>query len=217
MNPILIQLFIKLFVFKTDKEYSFEVHEPGAHAPNILQEVQDFRKKHYTDRFPYLLSPLQAQIESKLQLDERSYQVVGRSKANGKIVGSLRLTPYPFELTELNDQYHLSKEEYGEKLEIGRLVIDPQFHNVGKKLMILAGIHSSEKTKFEGFIGVSRTEKISYFKNFGMRIISDEIQLKGRPMNYLIILSDFKTMRSNVMKNIVTRLITLPSFQRKTL
>lgn len=215
MIQTLIQLFIKLFVFKTDREYSFEVHEPGAHSQLILQEIKTFREKQYSDKYPYLLAPLQLQIESKLALDERSYQVIARRKTNGAIIGSLRLTPFPFELTELNDQYIWNTAEFCQKLEIGRLITDPTVRNVGKKIMILAGIHSSENTHFEGFIGVSRSEKISYFQNFGMKVISNEIKLKGRPMNYRVIISDFNTMRSNVVKNFVARLIALPFISRE--
>lgn len=211
----LVQLFIKLFVFKTDREYSYEVHTPNNHSPKILQEIKVFRNKLYADKTPYLLSPLQSEIESKFNLDERSFQVIARRKSNGEIIGSLRLTPYPFELAALNDEINWSRPDFTNKLEIGRLLTDPSVRNVGKKIMILAGIHSSENTNFEGFIGVSRTERIEYFKNFGMKVISNEINLKGRPMKYFVINSDFNTMRSNVVKNFVSRLVEVPLLSRE--
>ncbi len=123
-------------------------------------------------------------------------------------MGCLRLTPYIFELSELCDV--LDWRDFQHKVEIGRLVTDPSVKNVGKKLMMLAGIYIVENTDFKGFVGVCKSEKIDYFKKFGMKVISEEISLKGRPHKYLIITSNFRAMRKNVMINFASRLAKLP-------
>lgn len=208
MLSILVQLFIKIFVIKADNDYRYEVHEPKSLNPLLIQEIETFRARLYHRKAPYLLSPTQNEIEKRLTLDERSYQVIARRKTNGELVGALRLTPYPFEVTELSS-IDFQKPEYLDKLEIGRLLTDPSVRNVGKKIMILGGIHIVENTNFKGFLGVVRAEKIKYFKNFGMQVISDKINLKGRPHDYLAIVSDFKTMRHSVRTNILKN-ITVP-------
>lgn len=208
MLSLLVQLFIKIFVIKADNDYSYEVHEPTSLNPLLIKEIETFRARLYNRKAPYLLAPTQIEIEKKLSLDERSYQVIARRKSNGELVGTLRLTPYPFEVTELTT-IDFNQPEYLDKLEIGRLLTDPSVRNVGKKIMILGGIHIVENTDFKGFLGVVRAEKIKYFKNFGMQVISDKINLKGRPHDYLAIISDFKTMRQAVRTNILKN-ITVP-------
>jgi hypothetical protein len=216
MTHKMIQLFIKLFVLKTDSDFYYEVHTPQDLTPTLLNEIQLFREKIYSIKCPYLLEKHQLEIERKLSLDERSFQVIARKKSNDLMVGSLRLTPYPFELTELSQHLDWSKAEYSKNLEIGRLLTDPTVRNVGKKILILAGIHASEKTNgYNGFIGISRTQNISYFKKYGMSVISKEINLIGRPTKYQVIQADFKTMRKNVLKNFVTRLMALPSLTKE--
>ncbi len=215
MRTFLTQLLIKVLVINSDKEFSFEVHEPGSLSSHLLLQINNFRERNYSRKCPYLLAPEQSEIEARLALDERSYQFIARRKSTGEIVGNLRLTPYPFELTELSDHMIWDQPAYLKHLEIGRLLTDPSVRDVGKKILILAGIHASETSNYKGFIGVSRVESISYFKRFGMSPLSGQVNLKGRPKKYFIIHSDFKTMRLNVMKNYVSRLMTLPFFTKE--
>ncbi len=206
MISTLAQFYIKVFVIRSDEDYSYNVHSPNDLSVEFLQEVSSFRSRHYEQSCPYLLSTSQAEIESKLLLDERSYHVIARSKLSGEIVGALRLTPAPFELSELFDISSLQEADYINKLEIGRLITNSSVRNVGKKMMMLAGIFSSENTTHNGFFGTCRAEKMTYFEKFGMKIVSQEVSLRGRPNTYFIISSDFKTMRINVLKNFVSRL-----------
>lgn len=214
MFAYIVQLFIKIFVIKADNDFSYEVHEPRLLSTILIEEINHFRAKLYSRKMPYLLAPTQIQIEEKLTIDQRSFHILARRKTDGAIVGCLRLTPFPFELTELYED--TTYTDYQDQLEIGRLVTDPSVRNVGKKIMILAGIHAVENTNYKGFVGVVRAEKIRYFENFGMKIISPVINLKGRPHNYLTITSDFNTMRTSVRKNVLKRFSTpLTSFMTK--
>jgi predicted GNAT family N-acyltransferase len=199
-----IQSLMKYVVAQSDSGYLFEVYRPGEVPSFLLEKLVLFRDRQYSIHAPYLLDPYQKKIELNLDLDTRSHHILARKK-DGSVVGALRLTPYPFELTKLTDRCDLLSQELKQGLEIGRLITDPSVKDVGKKMMILAGVHAVENTPARGFVGLCRTEKLSYFKNFGMSEISEPTEIDGRPGLYYVIAADFATMRSRVLWNFVPR------------
>jgi hypothetical protein len=206
MLTSLVHFHAKHFFIGADANFAFEMHVPGELTTVLKKELADFRN-HQFQNAPYLLSDTQNEIETKLKIDNRSFHFVARKKTSYEIVGTVRLTPYPFELSELLQNSRINFTELKNKLEISRLVTDPSVRDVGKKLLLFAGIHAMEQASHDGFIAICQKEKMGLFKKFGMHALNGPEKVKGRPHDYFVIASNFRTMKKAVMKSYVTRLI----------
>ena len=205
----LIQFYLKYFVIQADGQFCFEALSPGQISSEEMGELILFRARQFEQKSPHLLTEFQAELESNLALDQRSHHILARRK-DGSLIGALRMTPFPFEISAILDEANQLSDTLKLNLEISRLVTDSRVKNVGKKLLILAGLHAVETTSSLGFVGVCRVDKTSYFESFGMRKVGLPVKIKGRPFDYHLIAGDFSLMRLLSFWNYVTRLSQNP-------
>jgi hypothetical protein len=154
-----------------------------------LAEIRAFREKLYATSAPYLLAPFQEAIEQRLQLDERSFHFVATHE--GQIVGTLRVTAPPFELSALSPEMAEAAAERPGHLEMGRLVVDPAFRRayVGEKLIFGAARWLCARTDVAGVVQICREERRSYFELYGLSPVREtpfRLSERGDGVYYLM-------------------------------
>jgi hypothetical protein len=88
-----------------------------------MEKIIQFRKRQYFAReLDYLCSDVNEENECKYRIDERSQHFW--IEINSEIVGTLRATPYPFELMEVGKYFREIGDAYQKHVEFGRLIID---------------------------------------------------------------------------------------------
>lgn len=202
----LIHSWLMYSQIESDPLYSYEIFFPGTLTSELLKEINGFHKAQYQIKSPYLVEKDQELLDERLNITDQSYFILARTKIEGHLVGTLRLKSFPLEIAELIKSNKIDFSHYKNHLEVSRLVVSPTTRNVGKKIMIFAGIHTYQTTSYKGYIGVCKKEMIAYFENFGMFAVSPVINLNHRPNDYYIIASNFEKMTQMVLMSTVKRL-----------
>ncbi len=147
------------------------VHGPltiGVDGPRVIDEIQQFRQEEYTRTAKYLTEDFQESLEKRLKIDEKSFHFFARYQ--GKIIASLRITPPPFEMTELSTELKNAVLQHKNYLEIGRLLVKDGYQKagLGKKILFQAMLFSYF-SDYEGFIAICREHRRKEFERFGMK------------------------------------------------
>lgn len=145
----------------------------GEH-PELLKEIEDFRGEIFAREKPAFARVLAEKATLEKQIDRRSYHFVARSE-EGRMIGAVRMTPFPFEMALMTDAFDAYQGEIKHKLEINRLVVHPDYRDlgIGKKLNYAAFLKFS-KSKYSGFAAICRLDKQAAFERLGMVAINKE-------------------------------------------
>lgn len=134
---------------------------------DLWREIERFRHARYAEKQQYLFSQEQQEIEEKLQLDARSFHFIARD-ANDEIVGLIRLTPSPFELSELHPSFKRASKGCASYLEISRLLAHPNFRTLGQRLLLYSGRWAFMTAQYGGFIAICKQDLQRFMAKFGM-------------------------------------------------
>ncbi|NOK22038.1 GNAT family N-acetyltransferase [Corallococcus carmarthensis] len=163
-------------------------HLRGASAADV-ERIQRFRDAQYRERLSYMLSPEQLQIDWRLQLDERSAHF-GASWGE-RLVGSLRITPAPFEFHALAGSLEEQAPRFRGYAEFSRLVVDPDARSayVTPRLLLAACTWAMQEG-YVGIIGLCRRASRTVFERYGLTAASEEqhsVPLRG-PQPYTLMM-----------------------------
>lgn len=134
-----------------------------------ILKVREQRFKHHT---PYLLDKSEENIDFSKHCE---HFICMR---NGKILGSVRFTDFPFEFgLELDER--LQKKYTHKYKEISRLVTIGN-GQISKPLLTYSALYYIKRRQMEGFIAVCKAPRLRLFKKFGMKVIRSSVSLKSR-------------------------------------
>lgn len=138
-----------------------------ATAPAEVARVRQFRDAQYRARLSYLLSPEQLQLDWRLELDERSAHF--HASREGQLVGSLRITPAPFEFQALASSLEAEAPRFQGYAEFSRLVVDPDARSpsVTPRLLIAACTWAMTEG-YVGIVGLCRRAARTVFERYGL-------------------------------------------------
>jgi N-acyl-L-homoserine lactone synthetase len=122
-----------------------------ADARHELERIVEFRHSQYCGRRDYLYAEEQQRIERRLRIDQRSHHFIAES--GDRIVGSLRLTPGPFEFEALSPSLAAYGTGLAAHAELSRLVVESTAsrHNVTASLVVTA----CEWARAHGYSGIA--------------------------------------------------------------
>lgn len=133
-----------------------------------LRQVYQFRVQQYAHALPYMLDELND--EGMDDFDHHSYTF--GAWWNDRVVGSIRLTPHPFETPSHVAEGQMA-EFLGEKwrsqyLEWTRLLVDASapIRRLMPALIVFAGIHVLNQTTYRRYFGYSTTTVARLFRRF---------------------------------------------------
>ena len=134
----------------------------------LYEDLLQSRKKYYAQHAPHLLQ--ESELNREKEVDLRSHLIAVRSK--NKIIASLRLTSYPYELQD-HDTHNFDFKEFENYLEIGRLVTDPDLDPLALALLVRyllcgTGLFAFENLNAAGFVAICRPYRLALFSKFGL-------------------------------------------------
>lgn len=207
---------VKLFVVsgikviaKTDPFHSF--HGPFAGkdiSPEIMKKILEFRDQTYTNLCPYLSSETQKIIDENLALDKRSTHFYAMNRKN-EIVGCLRLTPGPFEISGLTSELGSVAQNYSEYLEISRYIAARNAPLVAERLLFFSGTWIWTRTKYRGMIAFCREKLKEHYRRYGItdsEIVGPFYVPWRQPLPYYIVTADFEKIGGHIKKTFITDL-----------
>jgi hypothetical protein len=172
-----------------------DILRPDEH-PFTLADINAFRAAQYQTLSPYLLDSHQQAIETRCQLDERSQQFVAVTTTDAltispdtsskpDIIGCARVTPAPFELSQLTPELAEAASHYPDYWELSRLVVDAQYSSgfVGEKLFMGAARWLCLTTDIPGFLLICKTRRKRYFEYYGLKAHPGA---DGQPQSFVI-------------------------------
>jgi N-acyl-L-homoserine lactone synthetase len=120
-------------------------------ARHDLERILEFRRSQYCGRRDYLYAAEQQRIERRLRIDQRSHHFMAES--GDRIVGSLRLTPGPFEFEALVPSLAAYGATLAAHAELSRLVVESTASrdNVTASLVVTA----CEWARAHGYSGIA--------------------------------------------------------------
>jgi hypothetical protein len=142
---------------------------PIVYGSEEYPAIVKFRGEQNRLRAPYLEQPEQLEIEKRLRLDERSLHFA--LERNGAIIACVRITPAPFEFSELSSQFAGRSAEFSGYYEFGRLCTDIALERKGfyaGMLVVKAARHIFMSDCAEGIVAVCRSERIAYMQKLGL-------------------------------------------------
>jgi hypothetical protein len=160
-----------------------------AQHSEIIHDALEFHKNNNIQKAPYLYTDFQKDIDSSLEINERSSHFVVLNK--NQILCYLKLTPYPFEITKIIKGKQFDFEELEKYFEFSRFSTSNQLANkrfYAKLLLLKAGHWLFTKTKAEGIIGICKENRLSYFRLFNLFPMNkDYLEVQGRPGKYFLV------------------------------
>ncbi|MFP2896108.1 GNAT family N-acetyltransferase [Corallococcus sp. 4LFB] len=148
---------------------------PFFHAttPAEVERARRFRDAQYRARLSYLLSPEQLQLDWRLELDERSAHF--HASRDGQLVGSLRITPGPFEFQALASSLDAEASRFQGYAEFSRLVVDPEARSPSVTPRLLVAACTWAMTEgYVGIVGLCRRAARTVFERYGLAASSEE-------------------------------------------
>jgi hypothetical protein len=153
------------------------------------RRVIAFRTLQNQLRAPYLEEKHQVDIETRLQIDERSEHYA--LQLNGVIAACVRMTPMPFEFSALSEEFAARSLNFMGYYEFGRLCTDINLERKGFHAGILV-IKAAQKL-FEmnehakGMVGICKTNRVAYMEKLGLKIDPRIVKLSIRQSEYHIL------------------------------
>lgn len=155
----------------------------------IVERALAFRRAQNLVRAPYLESIAQREVEQRLRLDERSAHFVALQ--GEEIVATLRMTPAPFEISEIIAERTLeSKGDFDDYVEVGRLCTDvhlQQKARVARQITLTAILWQIERLSCRGALALCKQDKVKLFRRFGLTLVAERICIPSRGSDYCII------------------------------
>ena len=159
-----------------------------------LHQVYQFRVQQYAQTLPYMLNELND--EGTDDFDHHSYTF--GAWWNDRVVGSIRLTPHPFETPSHVADGHMAEflgEEWrGQYLEWTRLLVDASapIRRLMPALIVFAGIHALTQTPYRHYFGYATTTVARLFRRFEFAESPHQFSIPRRgPHSYVMLKGEF--------------------------
>jgi N-acyl-L-homoserine lactone synthetase len=148
--------------------------------PEHYWDILRFRENQYRDRLPYLLCAEQERIDQTFRLDGRSAHFC--AVRNGRIVGSVRATPFPFEFQALISSLGEVARRHAPYVELSRLAIDTDERRANLSMHLLSAVCEwAVQASHDGVLGFCRRGTRTVFERYGLRPTSpDKYQVRWR-------------------------------------
>jgi N-acyl-L-homoserine lactone synthetase len=139
--------------------------------PFDLERITEFRDRRYPSRLGYLLCQEQREVEDALRLAQRSAHFC--AERDGRIVGTLRITPFPFELEALSSTLAELAPQFAGHAEISRLLVDDgeRGSHATMGLLVVSCAWALHR-RFDGVVGLCRKGTRIVFERYGLRAVS---------------------------------------------
>ena len=168
-----------------------------------LEKIELFRRQMYQLKHRYLIPSNKIEIEREREIDKRSYHLIVYG-SNQEIVASVRMTPYPFEITSVLGES--KTKDYDRYLEISRLICRNPKSGIGNKLLIRAGLFAIRNKNYDGLVAICKSEKINLFQSFGLKTIHRfKYECRGNT-EYHFICSSFLNVSQATLKKLLGKL-----------
>lgn len=178
-----------------------EVHF-GDYESAPIRKIMAFRKEYYSAKdLDYLYGDLNDENERKYKIDERSQHFW--LQIDSEIVGSLRATPYPFELLQAGEYFRDIGYAYQKHVEFGRLIVNTNrtLKVPAQKLMAFAFLNSLQNG-YAGIVAVCRTPQRRLFQKFGLFSVNKKplIWQERKKGAYWIVEGDSQSISHSIIK-----------------
>jgi hypothetical protein len=139
--------------------------------PTLRKSIETFRRENCET--PYLFSDFHMQLEKTLQIEERSFHLIAHK--DGEIMGVMRVTPPPFEISQLGAELNHALEGFSNHLEVSRMVLSKEGRrNWVGVLLCFAVVKWGLQTGHDGLVALCRPANANRFSFLGFRSISNE-------------------------------------------
>ncbi len=136
---------------------------------SLLGDIVQFRQRMYSSKASYLLHPAQLAIETALQLDYRSIHFLALNSQSRQLVGTLRITPSPFEFSALSSELREIEQEFASYVEFSRFIVNQQDARPGLSLQLMAkGTLWALDSGSRGIVALCRRGPHRLFARFGL-------------------------------------------------
>ncbi|UXY15180.1 hypothetical protein N8I74_17990 [Chitiniphilus purpureus] len=176
-----------LHEIETLKQYFWsKLHEASdceaftATGPAVpLEQIIAHRNKTYLEHGLQYLIRSNTRAGTLIEhIDSRSAHVWVTSR--GEIAGSMRMTPFPFEIESVLPAGHHMTSPYLDHVEFGRLVTSSRNSCIFEKLMALA-CHSAIIQEYKGIVAMCRSVQRRLFERYGLTPLTiDPITIENR-------------------------------------
>lgn len=169
------------------------------------QEIQELRLRCWEKESPWLIENLP---DGSDEFDSVSNHLIFKNDQN-KVVGAVRWYGKPILIYRNNTLISSYLEAHRNYADIGRLVTEGSASDKVKtsvELLIEAGIDCYKAKEHKGFVGLAKTNLLSFYSKFGFeKAVSTGINFYGPLRNHSFIVSDWKTMIKSLNVNVKKR------------
>ncbi len=179
ISIIVNQLFVNYLHGLINSQHQLTVFSKDYHSSPIAQ-LRDYRDMQYLIRGQsYLLHEQQSKSEQLTLADQRSQHIWIRRE--GHIVGAMRATPMPYELSFLAPSDFLQRYCPANYLEFGRLVTSAanDVAAISRTLIASACLHGVTH-QFAGVVAMCKSPQRRLFERFGLTAVPEQFTVAER-------------------------------------
>jgi hypothetical protein len=188
-------LISKIALLSIDKNHRKSVRFSCIETENDWRELLEFRLINYQNTIPYMLDELDETGADPY--DRHSY--IFAVWDNHTLIGSIRYTTWPFELSNLlhsNELFGIIPEsKRHEYLELSRLLVKPGIKTKGilAALIVYSGLTICLNTKYRMYIGYAKKVILKKFGKFNYSSSQYEFSIPTRKGHlYSVLTGDFE-------------------------
>jgi len=200
----IVHLYLKANALRAQVHGPLTSHEHS----ELLYKAMEFRRANSISRAPYLYEDAQLEIEKELNIDERSFHFVVIK--DGEMMGYIRLTPMPFEISSLMPRSIISLANYHHYFEFSRFITANHVTNkryFALLLLLKAGHWLFAKKNAGGILGICKPNRLHYFKYFNLFPQNNEpVSITNRIGEYHFILGSKQDILFAISKMFIKKL-----------
>lgn len=140
-------------------------------SDEVMEAIREFRFSHCDT--PYLFNEFHQNLEQELKIDQRSYHLIAHTR--GEILGVMRVSPAPFEVSHLTPELHTKSQELSDYLEVSRMILSEEGRRKSVGLILCFSIVNwGRQTSHKGLIALCRPQNASRFGFLGFAPVTQE-------------------------------------------
>ena len=135
-------------------------------SSDLRKALTEFRELNAETR--YLFSDFHRDLEERLKIDDRSYHLIAHRA--DEILGILRVTPHPFEISELNNELRDDSRDLCNYLEVSRMILNKEGRRSWAGVILcFAVVKWGIQTGYDGLIALCRPSNAGRFGFLGFQ------------------------------------------------
>lgn len=145
-----------------------------------MKEILSFRRTQYLER------ELAHLCEQGTQDKERDHQIDVRSRLfwieqNHRILGTVRTTPYPFELQGVRASFFRLGNQYRTHVEFSRLLVASSARDTAlTRILLAAAFLHVVRDGHTGVVAIARAPQKRLFRKFGLTAVTKAVRVPER-------------------------------------